>query len=134
MVAEWQAAESDAAWLTYSANYLFHTAGVHWSLDPLSLFSRLSLPNLMNFTKDLAAAVADKLPSVTRYIALVDEAQVAKTRAERKGDRYIVNGSKMFITSGMRADWLTCAVRTGGAGAGGHRSILGTASRARVRA
>ena len=55
MVAEWQAAESDAAWLTYSANYLFHTAGVHWSLDPLSLFSRLSLPNLMNFTKDLAA-------------------------------------------------------------------------------
>lgn len=36
------------------------------------------------FTKDLAAAVADKLPSVTRYIALVDEAQVAKTRAERK--------------------------------------------------
>lgn len=42
-----------------------------------------------------------------------------KTRAERDGDHYVVNGSKTFITSGMRADYLTCAVRTGGAGMGG---------------
>lgn len=54
IVAQWQKAETDAAWLTYSANYLFHTAGVHWALDPLSLFSRLSLPNPMNFVIDLA--------------------------------------------------------------------------------
>jgi acyl-CoA dehydrogenase len=47
-----------------------------------------------------------------------------RTRAEKRGDRYIVNGSKMFITSGMRADWLTCAVRTGGAGAGGVSLLL----------
>ena len=47
-----------------------------------------------------------------------------KTRAERVGEDYIVNGSKMFITSGMRADWLTCAVRTGGAGAGGISLLL----------
>ncbi len=47
-----------------------------------------------------------------------------KTRAVRTGDRYIVNGSKMFITSGMRADWLTCAGRTGGAGAGGVSLLL----------
>lgn len=47
-----------------------------------------------------------------------------KTRAERKGDRYVVNGSKMFITSGMRADWITCAVRTGGTGAGGVSLLL----------
>ncbi len=42
-----------------------------------------------------------------------------KTRAERDGDHYVVNGSKTFITSGMRADYLTCAVRTGGPGMGG---------------
>ncbi len=47
-----------------------------------------------------------------------------RTRAEKKGDHYIVNGSKMFITSGMRADWLTCAVRTGGPGAGGVSLLL----------
>ena len=27
-----------------------------------------------------------------------------KTKAVRRGDHFIVNGSKMFITSGMRAD------------------------------
>ncbi len=40
------------------------------------------------------------------------------TSAVRDGDDYIVNGSKTFITSGMRADWITVAVRTGGPGSG----------------
>jgi acyl-CoA dehydrogenase len=47
-----------------------------------------------------------------------------RTKAVRDGDHYVVNGSKMFITSGMRADWLTCAVRTGGEGAGGVSLLL----------
>jgi len=38
------------------------------------------------------------------------------TTARREGDHYIVNGSKIFITSGMRADYITTAVRTGGPG------------------
>ena len=42
-----------------------------------------------------------------------------KTRAQRDGEHYIVNGSKTFITSGMRADYITTAVRTGGDGMGG---------------
>lgn len=42
-----------------------------------------------------------------------------KTRAVRDGDHYIVNGSKTFITSGMRADFITTAVRTGDEGIGG---------------
>ena len=41
------------------------------------------------------------------------------TKAVREGDHYIVNGSKMFITSGLRADYYTVAVRTGGEGMGG---------------
>lgn len=40
-------------------------------------------------------------------------------RAERRGDAWVVNGSKTFITSGARADLVTLAVRTGGEGAGG---------------
>jgi acyl-CoA dehydrogenase len=47
-----------------------------------------------------------------------------KTRAIAKGDHYVVNGSKTFITTGMRADYLTTAVRTGGAGAGGVSLLL----------
>ncbi len=42
-----------------------------------------------------------------------------RTKAVRDGDHYVVNGSKTFITSGMRADYLTVAVRTGGEGMGG---------------
>jgi acyl-CoA dehydrogenase len=47
-----------------------------------------------------------------------------RTTARRDGDHYIVNGEKTFITSGMRADWLTVAVRTGGAGPGGVSMLL----------
>ena len=47
-----------------------------------------------------------------------------KTRAVRDGDHYIVNGSKTFITSGMRADHYTVAVRTGGEGHGGVSLLL----------
>ncbi|TAM09530.1 MAG: acyl-CoA dehydrogenase [Nevskiaceae bacterium] len=42
-----------------------------------------------------------------------------RTRAERNGSDYVVNGSKTFITSGMRADFITLAVRTGAAVLGG---------------
>ena len=35
-----------------------------------------------------------------------------KTTALRDGDHYVVNGEKTFITSGVRADFLTVAVRT----------------------
>ncbi|MBS4102015.1 acyl-CoA dehydrogenase family protein [Tsukamurella paurometabola] len=41
------------------------------------------------------------------------------TTARKDGDHYIVNGAKTFITSGIRADWVVTAVRTGGEGAGG---------------
>ena len=36
-----------------------------------------------------------------------------RTTARREGDEYVVDGEKIFITSGMRADWITVAVRTG---------------------
>ena len=40
---------------------------------------------------------------------------VARLRcsAVRDGDHWVVNGEKTFITSGLRADWITLAVRTG---------------------
>jgi acyl-CoA dehydrogenase len=47
-----------------------------------------------------------------------------KTKARRDGDHYVVNGEKTFITSGVRADYLTVAVRTGGEGASGVSLLL----------
>jgi acyl-CoA dehydrogenase len=35
-----------------------------------------------------------------------------RASARREGDEYVVSGEKTFITSGMRADWITVAVRT----------------------
>lgn len=42
-----------------------------------------------------------------------------RTTATRDGDHYVIDGAKTYITSGCRADFVTTAVRTGGAGAGG---------------
>ncbi len=42
-----------------------------------------------------------------------------RTTARRDGDAYVVDGAKTYITSGCRADFVTTAVRTGGAGAHG---------------
>jgi acyl-CoA dehydrogenase len=35
-----------------------------------------------------------------------------RTTARLEGDDYVIDGEKVFITSGMRCDWITLAVRT----------------------
>jgi acyl-CoA dehydrogenase len=40
-------------------------------------------------------------------------------KARREGAHWVIDGEKTFITSGVRADWITVAVRTGGPGASG---------------
>ena len=47
------------------------------------------------------------------------DAASLKTRAELKGDAYILNGSKMFISGAGSTDLLLVMARTGGAGAKG---------------
>ena len=47
-----------------------------------------------------------------------------RTRAVREGDEYRVDGAKTFITSGVRADYYTVAVRTGEPGYGGISLLL----------
>ena len=46
------------------------------------------------------------------------------TRATRDGVDYVINGEKTFITSGVRADFVTTAVRTGDPGHGGVSLIV----------
>jgi acyl-CoA dehydrogenase len=48
-----------------------------------------------------------------------------RTTARREGDEWVIDGEKVFITSGMRADWITMAVRTAESkGAGGISMIV----------
>jgi len=46
-----------------------------------------------------------------------------RTTARRDGDHYVLDGEKVFITSGLRADWFTVAVRTGEPGSRGAGGI-----------
>ena len=92
----------------------------------------IGLPPILNFgSEDMKRRVAPEVLAGEKIIALAitepgggSDVANLKTRAERVGNKYVVNGSKMFITSGMRADYYTVAVRTGGAGMGGVSLML----------
>ncbi|MEZ5763671.1 MAG: acyl-CoA dehydrogenase family protein [Xanthobacteraceae bacterium] len=53
-----------------------------------------------------------------------DPARAIKTHAVLKGDRYILNGSKMWITGAENADWGIVYARTGHGGRGGITSFI----------
>lgn len=72
---------------------------------------------------DAIAALAITEPSGGSDVARI------RTTARRKGDEFVVNGSKTFITSGMRADFFTVAVRTGPQGPAGISLLLVEADR-----
>ena len=74
------------------------------------------LPEILSGKKISALAITE--PSGGSDVANL------RTVARRDGDCYVVNGEKTFITSGMRADYITTAVRTGGPGAGGVSLLL----------
>lgn len=90
-------------------------------LPPLLKWGRPELrerivPQVLAGEKIMALAVTE--PSGGSDVASL------KTRAVRDGDHYRVTGSKTFITSGVRADYYTVAVRTGGEGYGGISLLL----------
>jgi acyl-CoA dehydrogenase len=74
-------------------------------------FKARVLPEILSGKKISALAITE--PSGGSDVANL------RTLARRDGDCYVVNGEKTFITSGMRADYITTAVRTGGPGAAG---------------
>lgn len=101
-----------------------------------SLFSHnIGMPPVLRYGSEALQQMA--IPGVLRgekiaALAITEPgggSDVASLRctAVRDGADYVINGEKVFITSGMRADWITCAVRTGEAGskgAGGVSMIL----------
>ncbi len=54
MITKWNSAgPENRAWLMYSANYLFHTRGVRWAIDPLTLHWRVPAAPLVEAARDL---------------------------------------------------------------------------------
>ncbi len=52
------------------------------------------------------------------------DSAAVKTRGEREGDAYVLNGSKRFITNAPRAGAFTLMARTDGPGAGGISAFI----------
>ena len=100
-----------------SASLFSHTIGA----PPIAAvgseeLKRRVLPQILSGEKISALAITE--PSGGSDVASL------RTTAKRHENEFIVNGEKTFITSGMRADYYTVAVRTGGPGAGGVSLLL----------
>jgi acyl-CoA dehydrogenase len=68
-------------------------------------------PDVLRGEKIAALAITE--PSGGSDVARI------RTTARLDGSEWVIDGEKAFITSGMRADWITVAVRTGSKGAAG---------------
>jgi acyl-CoA dehydrogenase len=86
-----------------------------------SLFSlNIGLPPLLaHGTSELQAEMIPPVLRGERIAALGitepgggSDVAALRTTARREGDDYVIDGEKVFITSGVRADWVTLAVRT----------------------
>jgi acyl-CoA dehydrogenase len=92
-----------------------------------SLFSHnIGLPPVLRWGSD--ALQKEVIPGVLRgekiaALAITEpgggtDVAGLRTTARLDGDHYVVDGEKTYITSGVRADWLTVAVRTDAANKG----------------
>ncbi len=116
------------AWITDEELARVGVGGVSATL----MVHGIGLPPVINWGSEaMKQAVAPPVLAGQKNISLgitepgagSDVAQLSTT-AVRDGDHFVVNGSKTFITGGMRADWVSTAVRTGGEGAGGVSMLL----------
>jgi citronellyl-CoA dehydrogenase len=89
----------------------------------------MSTPSLHRYGSDelkrryLAPAVRGEMVTsiaVTEPDAGSDVAAI-RTRAVRDGDEWVINGSKLYITNGVQADWLCLLART--SDEGGYRGM-----------
>jgi citronellyl-CoA dehydrogenase len=64
---------------------------------------------------EMVAAIAVTEPDAGSDVAAI------RTKAERDGDEWVINGSKMFITNALHADWLCLLART--SDEGGYRGM-----------
>ncbi|MFT3866034.1 MAG: acyl-CoA dehydrogenase family protein [Solirubrobacterales bacterium] len=115
----------DAVWV----EELARSGGSGGVAAGLNAHASIALPPIFNFGTEeqrrrwLVPGIAgEKVGAlgITEPGAGSDVAGIATT-ARRVGDTYVVNGSKTFITNGVRADFLVCACKT--TEAGGHDGI-----------
>jgi citronellyl-CoA dehydrogenase len=60
-----------------------------------------------SITGELVSCIGVSEPEAGSDVAAI------RTRAVVDGDDYVINGTKMWITNGMQADWMCCLANTG---------------------
>jgi alkylation response protein AidB-like acyl-CoA dehydrogenase len=130
----WQKILGKKGWLGYSWPTQF--GGPGWNAVQKHLFeeecARAGAPRILPFGPVMVAPVIMTFGSAEqhkRFLPGIASGEVwwsqgysepgsgsdlasLKTRAERRGDKYIVNGQKTWTTLGQWGDWIFCLVRT----------------------
>ncbi|MFZ9406548.1 MAG: acyl-CoA dehydrogenase family protein [Burkholderiaceae bacterium] len=110
--------------------------GTGWDVTQRYIFNEefglAGAPNLPNFGPNMCASVLMKFGTEdqkNKYLPRIrdgvdfwvqgysepgsgSDLASLKTRAERQGDHYVVNGQKIWTTLGHYGDWIFCLVRT----------------------
>jgi acyl-CoA dehydrogenase len=94
------------------ANTAVHSIVAHYILDyGTEVQKQRWLPKLAS--GEILAGIALTEPGCG------SDLKALRTKADKQGDQYVIDGAKTFITNGATANLLVVAVRTGGAGSGG---------------
>ncbi len=118
----------DAVWV----EELARSGGSGGVAAGLNAHASIALPPIFNFGSEeqrqrwvVPGIAGEKIGAlgITEPGAGSDVAGIATT-ARKTADGYVVNGSKTFITNGVRADFLVCACKTTEAGGHGGISFL----------
>ena len=110
--------EELAAGCTSTAAYLSIHNMAAWMIDRFGSAAqrRKWLPKLMSMEHFASYCLTEPNSG--------SDAAALRTRAERRGDQYLLNGSKAFISGGGRSEIYVTMVRTGGAGAKGISTLV----------
>lgn len=99
------------------------TTGMAFGVPPIIKFGNEQLksrflPDLLNGNKRICIAITE--PDAGSDVANI------RTTATKSADgkKYIINGTKKWITNGIWSDYATMAVRTGGAGPSGISMVV----------
>lgn len=105
----------------FAAIVMEEQARVHASGPGFQLHSDIVAPYILNYgSEELkqkylpAMAAGEKIGAIAMTEpGTGSDLQSIKTRAEDKGDHYLLNGSKIFITNGYLSDFAIVACKTG---------------------
>lgn len=135
---EWHGALNDRGWL--APNWPEKWGGAGWSAVQNHIFDEetwsANAPRVIPFGVNMLAPVLIKFGNEaqkSRYLPRIlngtdwwcqgysepgagSDLASLRTKAERDGDHYIVNGQKTWTTLGHYADWIFCLVRTSSEG------------------